>query len=223
VQAELFHLCKENHPVQLSSLLSCGKFFALARRGLGAALCVCFCLMIWSTQAEAAKKKKKSAKKPAAAAAGVAAGAAAVAKTKYEVGEDPDFAQRSGWPVQMPPTPEGAILPAKRIVAYYGNPQSKKMGALGEFPKDEMLQRLKNEVARWNKADPATPVQPALHLVAVVAQGAPGKDGKYRMVMPDKIVNMVHDWAKEIGAIMFIDIQTALTTSVTSCPASSGC
>jgi hypothetical protein len=93
-------------------------------------------------------------------------------------------------------------------VAYYGNPQSKKMGALGEYPKDEMLQRLKNEVARWNKADPATPVQPALHLVAVVAQALPGKDNKYRSVMPDKVVNMVHDWAKEIGGIFFIDIQT---------------
>ena len=127
---------------------------------------------------------------------------------KYEVGEDPEFAKKCGWPVQMPPTPEGAILPGKRIVAYYGNPQSKKMGALGEYPKDEMLQRLKSEVAKWEKADPSTPVQPALHLVAVVAQGEPGKAGFYRMVMPDKIVNMVHDWAKEIGAIMFIDIQT---------------
>ncbi len=53
-------------------------------------------------------------------------------------------------------------------------------------------------------------MQPALHLVAVVAQGEPGKSGLYRMVMPDKIVNMVHDWAKEIDGIMFIDIQTGL-------------
>ena len=72
-------------------------------------------------------------------------------------------------------------------MAYYGNPLSKKMGALGEFPKDEMLQRLKGEVAKWQAADPATPVQPALHLIAVVAQGAPGKAGKYRMIIPDKI------------------------------------
>jgi len=28
------------------------------------------------------------------------------------------------------------------------------------------------------------------------------------MVIPDKIVNQVHEWAKEAGAIMFIDIQT---------------
>jgi hypothetical protein len=93
-------------------------------------------------------------------------------------------------------------------VAYYGNPLSKKMGALGEYPKEEMLRRLKAEVAKWEKADPSLPVQPALHLIAVVAQGDKGKAGKYRMVMPDKVVNEVYGWAKENKFLLFIDIQT---------------
>lgn len=131
-----------------------------------------------------------------------------VQKIKYNAGENPEFAAKHGWPVKGPLPLHGAILPEKRIVAYYGNPFSKKMGALGEFPKDEMLRKLKQEVAKWEAADPATPVQPALHLIAVVAQGAPGKDGMYRMIMPDKIVQQVYGWAKEAGAIMFIDIQT---------------
>lgn len=129
-------------------------------------------------------------------------------KIKYNAGEDPEFAKRKGWPVKMPAQLTGSILPQKRIVAYYGNPLSKKMGALGEFPKDEMLARLKKEVAKWQAADPSTPVQPALHLIAVVAQGEPGKAGKYRMIIPDTIVNQVYGWAKENNAIMFIDIQT---------------
>jgi hypothetical protein len=129
-------------------------------------------------------------------------------KVKYLAGEDPDYAKRCGWPVPAPAPLPGSILPQKRIVAYYGNPLSKRMGVLGQYPKDEMLRRLKMEVARWEKADPTLPVQPALHLIAVVAQGAPGKAGKYRMVMPDKIVNQVYDWAKEAHCIMFIDIQT---------------
>ncbi|MBM4300926.1 MAG: hypothetical protein FJ121_05275 [Deltaproteobacteria bacterium] len=127
---------------------------------------------------------------------------------KYNAGEDPEYAERCGWPVKFPPPLPGSILPEKRIVAYYGNPLSKRMGALGEYPKDEMLRRLKGEVARWEAADPSLPVQPALHLVTVVAQGEPGKAGKYRMLMPDKVVNQVHDWAKEANAILFIDIQT---------------
>ena len=43
------------------------------------------------------------------------------------------------------PTPRrspGSILPAKRIVAFYGNPLSKQMGILGEIPYDQMLAKL---------------------------------------------------------------------------------
>lgn len=38
------------------------------------------------------------------------------------------------WPVKKQPYPlAGAILPYKRVVTYYGNLYSKKMGALGEY------------------------------------------------------------------------------------------
>jgi hypothetical protein len=129
-------------------------------------------------------------------------------KVKYNAGENPEFARSKGWPKKYPTPLQGSILPQKRIVAYYGNPLSKRMGALGEFPKDDMINRLKTEVAKWEKADPAMPVQPALHLIAVVAQGAPGKTGKYRLIMTNDLINKVYGWAKEAGAVMFIDIQT---------------
>jgi hypothetical protein len=129
-------------------------------------------------------------------------------KPKYLAGEDPEFAKQCGWPVKYPEPLAGSILPIKRIVAYYGNPLSKRMGVLGEYPREEVLRRLKSEVEKWEKADPSHPVQPALHLITVVAQGKPGPTGKYRMVMPDKIINDVYGWAKEAHAIMFIDIQT---------------
>ena len=147
-------------------------------------------------------------RKAAAFAPQTSAARVAAPKIKYNAGESPAYAKKCGWPINSPAPLPGSILPVKRIVAYYGNPLSKKMGALGEFQKDDMLKRLKGEVTRWEAADPATPVQPALHLIAVVAQGAPGKEKKYRMIMPDKIVNQVYGWAKESGAIMFIDIQT---------------
>jgi hypothetical protein len=129
-------------------------------------------------------------------------------KIKYLAGEDPGYAKRCGWPLKLPPALPGSILPQRRIVAYYGNPLSKRMGVLGAYQKDEMLRRLQEEVVRWEKADPSVPVQPALQLIAVVAQGKPGKAGKYRMVMPDKIVKEVYGWAKEANALFFIDIQT---------------
>jgi hypothetical protein len=158
-------------------------------------------------KAKAAKNGKKG-RKTAAGNKRPPSPEQAASKGKYDTGEDPEFAKRCGWPVNGPAPLPGAILPGKRIVAYYGNPKSTKMGALGEYPKDEMLRRLKVEVAKWEKADPATPVLPALHLVAVVAQGEPGKSGKYRMIHPDALVNEVYDWAKEVNGILFIDIQT---------------
>lgn len=132
-------------------------------------------------------------------------------KVRYRAGEDPAYADRMGWPVEGPAALPGAILPAKRIVAYYGNPLSKRMGVLGEYEPQEMLRRLDQEVSAWRTADPATPVQPALHLIAVVAQGDPGPTGKYRAIMRDTMVETVYGWAKSKNAIMFIDIQTGLS------------
>jgi hypothetical protein len=105
----------------------------------------------------------------------------------------------------------GPILPGKRIVAYYGNPHSKKMGALGEYPKDDMLRRLDEAAKEWEAADTAgLKVQTALHLVATSAQGAPGKDGYYRMRMTDKTIRKVIKWAAEHNSICFLDIQVGL-------------
>ncbi|HLL95766.1 MAG TPA: hypothetical protein VK404_12360 [Spirosoma sp.] len=103
--------------------------------------------------------------------------------------------------------PTGAILPKYRIFAYYGNPHSKRMGILGKYEKTEMLQRLDREIKNWQAADPTTPIQPALHLVATSAQGLPGKDGGYRMRMSDKTIKKVLKWGNEHKAIVFLDIQ----------------
>lgn len=116
------------------------------------------------------------------------------------------------WPVPGPAPLPGSVLPAKRIIAYYGNPFSKRMGVLGEYPKPEMLAMLDREVAAWAKADPSIPVQPALHLITTVAQGDAGKDGKYRMRHGDALTEKVYGWAKERNALLFLDVQVGLST-----------
>lgn len=124
----------------------------------------------------------------------------------------PDSVLDKRWPVKMPEPLTGAILPAKRIVAFYGNPLSKKMGVLGEYPKEQMLTMLDKEVARWAKADSSHPVVPALHLIVTVAQGAPGKNGLYRLWMRDSLVNEVHSWARSRHGLFFIDVQVGKST-----------
>jgi len=124
----------------------------------------------------------------------------------------PDSALDAKWPVKMPEPLPGAILPYHRIVAFYGNPLEKKMGVLGEYPKDVMLAKLDTAVGWWAKADPSHPVMPALHLVVMVAQGAPGKNGLYRLQMRDTLVKEVHAWAKSKGGVFFIDLQVGQST-----------
>jgi hypothetical protein len=116
------------------------------------------------------------------------------------------------WPIATPSPLPGAVIPAKRIVAFYGNPLSKRMGILGELAPDDMLARLDSEVAAWNAADPATPAQPALHMIAVVASDGPGTSGKYRTRMDSALIEKVYGWARQRDALLFLDVQVGQGT-----------
>lgn len=116
------------------------------------------------------------------------------------------------WPVANQPQPlRGAILPYKRIVAFYGNLYSARMGILGELPPGDMLAKLDEEVAKWNAADTTTEAIPALHYIAVTAQGSAGRDGKYRARMPFSQVDSVLRIAKKRDALVFLDIQVGFS------------
>jgi hypothetical protein len=118
----------------------------------------------------------------------------------------------SVWPVSTVYPNAGAIMPFKRIVAYYGNFYSKGMGVLGEYPADVMLAMLASTTARWAVADPATPVVPAIHYIAAVAQVGAGKEGKYILRMPDDQIDHALELARKINGIVFLDVQVGKST-----------
>lgn len=122
------------------------------------------------------------------------------------------------WPVKRPVPLPGSILPFYRIVAYYGNLYSTRMGVLGEYSEPVMLDKLLQEKKKWEKADPEMPVKPALHYIAVTAQGSAGSDGKYRLRMPAKEIDKVIAMAAKIDAIVFLDVQVALSNLQTEIP-----
>ncbi len=119
-----------------------------------------------------------------------------------------------GWLNQSQPIPyKGAILPYNRIIAYYGNLYSNRMGILGELPPEKLHQRLDEEIKKWEKADSTIRPIRALHYIAVTAQGSPGKDGKYRARMPFHQIDSVLSIAKmREECLVFIDIQVGLST-----------
>ncbi len=122
------------------------------------------------------------------------------------------------WPVPGPAPLPGSILPTHRIVAFYGNPLSSRMGILGALPPQQMLAKLDTEVAAWQAADPATPVVPALQLIVSVAQGEAGRDGMYRLRMPDTLIDRVLGWANERHALLFLDVQVGRSTVAAELP-----
>ncbi|MBP9757510.1 MAG: hypothetical protein KBD06_02830 [Candidatus Pacebacteria bacterium] len=132
----------------------------------------------------------------------------------YEMYLNDDFGTSTPplWPVRAPYPKPGAILPFKRIVAYYGNFYSKGMGVLGEYPEAVMLDKLRAEVAAWEAADPETPVVPAIHYIVETAQIAPGKQGLYLARMPDSQIDIALRLAEKVNGIVFIDFQVSLST-----------
>lgn len=123
------------------------------------------------------------------------------------------------WPVKSAYPNAGAVLPFKRIIAFYGNLYSKRMGILGELPPQKMLEKLQGEVKSWQKADSVIEVVPALHYIVTTAQMTPGKGNKYRLRMPFKQIDSVLEIAKQIKALVFLDIQLGHSTLEEEIPA----
>ena len=116
------------------------------------------------------------------------------------------------WPVKAVYPKADAILPFKRIVAYYGNFYSTGMGVLGEYPTDQVLAMLSSTTNMGAAAAPTTPAVPAIHYIAVVAQASAGKEGKDILRMPDDQIDHALDLASRIHGIVFLDVQVGKST-----------
>jgi len=112
---------------------------------------------------------------------------------------------------QAEPMTADALLPQNRIIGYYGNFHSARMGVLGEYPPDQMLRMLKDEMRKWSLADPDTPTIPAIEYIAVVAQKDPGKDGRYRARMSDSEIQKAIALAEQVNGLVILDVQVGLS------------
>ncbi|MEP6691087.1 MAG: hypothetical protein ABJD07_08010 [Gemmatimonadaceae bacterium] len=114
--------------------------------------------------------------------------------------------QPATWP-SPPAALPGSLFPGCRVVAYYGNPRSKRMGIMGEIRPDSMVARLRLATAAFAKADTTMPALPALELIAIVAQASGGKGELYRLRMPDTVIAQVAHLAESNRMLMIMDVQ----------------
>ncbi|HEV2060476.1 MAG TPA: hypothetical protein VGR11_14060, partial [Solirubrobacteraceae bacterium] len=97
------------------------------------------------------------------------------------------------------------IFPDYRVVAFYGAPQDKQLGALGIGKPDEAAARLRKVARAYERK--TRPVLPAFELIATIAADAPGDDGMYRMHQPDEVIARYLRAARRAKALLILDIQ----------------
>lgn len=104
------------------------------------------------------------------------------------------------------------VFPVSRLVVYYGNFYSSRMGILGEYSASELWKRLRTEAQEWEKNDPSKPVITGLHYIATVASNHPGKDGLYRNRMSNTQIQKALSVVRmEPGSILILDVQPGLS------------
>ncbi len=119
--------------------------------------------------------------------------------------------ERSRRAAAAPPAPEvprggRTILPAFRVVAYYGAPQDAQLGQLGIGSPDQAARMLARQ-ARPYAQPRGRPVLPAFELLATVAAHAPGPDGRYRTIQPDAVIRRYLAAARRHHLLLILDLQ----------------
>jgi hypothetical protein len=112
----------------------------------------------------------------------------------------------------LPPAPK-PFLDRHRVVSYYGNPLAAQMGVLGEYPPDEVFNRLRAQADVYQQlSTDGRTVVPAIHLIYAVAQDRPGAEGVFLLRMDDELVERWIRLTQERGMLLFLDIQFGRST-----------
>jgi hypothetical protein len=116
-------------------------------------------------------------------------------------------AQATPTPKPPPELPRGGrrILPDYRVVAYYGAPQDKELGALGIGSPSAMTKKLVKQAKGYIRK--TRPVMPAMELIAVVAAAHPGDGDRYNLRQPDSVIRRYLKAARKAKALLILDIQ----------------
>lgn len=97
------------------------------------------------------------------------------------------------------------VFARQRLVAFYGNADSPRMGVLGETTPDEAARRLEAQAAPY--AQPGRRVLPTFELIVQVATSGPGPDGDYSAPGDPEDIQRYLDAARRHGVYLLLDVQ----------------
>jgi hypothetical protein len=121
-------------------------------------------------------------------------------------GDDTPRAERAK-PPRPPELPRGgrSIFPEHRVVAFYGAPQDRELGALGIGPPRRAARRLRRQARPY--ARPGRPVLPAFELIATVVQNDPGEDGDHAARQDARTIGRYLRAARRHDMLLILDVQ----------------
>ncbi len=121
-------------------------------------------------------------------------------------GDVPDeAAPAEAAPVAELPGGGREIFPDRRVVAFYGSPGDDALGALGIGSPAQAGKELEKQARPYDSAE--QPVLPAMELISTIVADSEGERGEYNIRVPAKTIEKYLDAAREIGALLILDIQ----------------
>jgi hypothetical protein len=113
--------------------------------------------------------------------------------------------------VARPTSHPSSVLDTHLLVTWYGNPWTGRMGILGRLRGASLAEGLKRQADAYAKVSSKT-VLPAYELIAVIAQGQPGRDGMYRRRESREVIDRMLREARSAGAKLILDVQPGRST-----------
>ncbi len=108
-------------------------------------------------------------------------------------------------PLAQLPLGGRSIFPKFRVVAYYGSTGGSALGVLGKGTPEQAAAAITRAAAPY--AAYGRPIQPAMELIATVAQSHPGVDGSYSYRLPDATINSYLAAARRHKMLLLLDVQ----------------
>jgi hypothetical protein len=156
---------------------------------------------------EARRRTRRNRRATVAAVLGL--GAAAALALLLLPGGGEDGSEASGAEEESRPAtlPGGgrSIFPERRVVAYYGAPQDRALGALGLGPPARVARRLRRQARGYER--PERPVLPAFELITTIVHADPGEDGDHSARQPGRIIGRYLRVARRNDMLLILDVQ----------------
>ena len=112
----------------------------------------------------------------------------------------PSFSQQTAW--------SGEEL----IVGYYGRPNAKSLGVLGQYSIEDLTPLIQAKADEYDKINGDQSVIPVYHLIYGLATGDPGRKKDYLLPLSEAKLMKYINAAQENGFIVIIDTQLGAET-----------